>query len=367
MQGAPLTMGVEEEYFVVDAATHALRPRAEGILAVARQDAGERVEPELHLCQVECSTPVSTTLTQISEHLCRLRTTLMDAARETDSRIVAVGTHPFSDWLGQQITPKQRYTELDAEYQQLAWEQLVCGCHVHVGIDDPELAISVMNHVRPYLSTLRAVTTNSPFWQGIDTGYASYRLTIFDRWPTAGMPPLLKGRRQYDDIVESLVETGSIADASKLYWDVRPSLRYPTLEFRVADVCLTVDETVMLAGLVRALVRMALRDIEAGRRAPAPNYELLRAARWRAARYGTAGDLVDVCRRVALPAHDVVNDLLKMVHDDLVEHDEWEQVGPVLATVVERGPGSTRQRDAVGAGGLNDVVDFAVAETVGQV
>lgn len=362
-----LTIGVEEEYFLVDAQTLELRPRAEVVLEAARQEAGDRVEPELNLAQVESSTPVCTTLREVHEHLCGLRTTLMAAARENDSRIAAIGTHPFSQWMGQQITPKARYRELDTTYQQLAWEQLVCGCHVHVGIDDPELAIQVMNHVRPDLATLRALTTNSPFWQGVDTGYASYRMSIFDRWPTTGAPPMLQDRPAYDALVASLVSTGTIPDSSKLYWDVRPSLRYPTLEFRVADVCLTVDEAVMLAGLVRALVRRAVSDVNADRPPCVPSPELLRAARWRAARYGLDAELVDVRRKTARPAAEVVGELLASVREDLQEHDEWDVVAPSIDAVLDRGSGSSRQRAALETGGFRGAVELAVRETVAAV
>ena len=362
------TIGVEEEYFVLDAQTRALRPRGEDVLLAARPELGDRVEPEMNLAQVETSTPVSRSLEEIGSHLCRLRGTLMAAAGESGSHIVALGTHPFSEWFGQQITPKKRYEELDATYQQLAWEQLVCGCHVHVAVEDPEVAIQVMNHVRPWLPTLRALTTNSPFWQGLDTGYSSYRMSLFDRWPTAGTPPLLDDRAAYDDIIASLVSTDTIPDASKLYWDLRPSLRYPTLEFRVADVCLTVDEAVMLAGLARALVRTSVAAIDRGTPPPRPTQDLLRAARWRASRYGVDVTLVDVHRRLARPAPDVVADLLHHLEADLREHGEWAAVAPVVNTVLSRGPGSARQRAALAAGGdLASVVDAAVKETMAPI
>ena len=362
------TIGVEEEYFVLDAETRALRPRGDQVLHAARPELGLRVEAELNLAQIETSTPVSRTLGEIREHLFRLRSSLMAAATESDSRIVALGTHPFSEWFGQQITPQRRYEELDETYQQLAWEQLVCGCHVHVAVEDPELAIQVMNHVRPWLPILRALTTNSPFWQGVDTGYSSYRMSLFDRWPTAGTPPLLADRAAYDDIVASLVSTDTMEDASKLYWDVRPSLRYPTLEFRVADVCLTVDEAVMLTGLARSLVRTSVAAIERGARPLGVTQDLLRAARWRASRFGVDGTLIDVHARVAKPAADVVNDLLGHLEPDLRDHDEWQVVVPVTETVLTGGPGSARQRAALAAGGdLASVVEAAVRETVAAV
>ena len=359
------TIGVEEEYFLVDAETRELRPRAAAVLETAQRKLGERVETELNLAQVECSTPVCTTLEEVHEELCRLRVGLMRAAESNGSLIAAIGTHPFSDWLGQQITPKDRYRALDTAYKQLAWEQLVCGCHVHVGLDDPELAIQVLNRVRPWLATLRALTTNSPYWQGIDTGYASFRMTVFDRWPTAGVPPWLDDRGAYDTLVAALVATDTMEDASRMYWDVRPSLRYPTLEFRVADVCLTVDEAVMLTGLVRALVRVSVAAAEAGEPAPRPSRDLLSAARWRAARYGLGGTLVDVARAVPVPAATAVESLVDVVREDLTRHGEWDAVAPRLADVLEHGSGASRQRAILeGGGDFRYVVDFAVEQTV---
>jgi carboxylate-amine ligase len=362
------TVGVEEEYFLVDAETRELRPRAAAILEVAQRKFGERVEPELNLAQIECSTPVCTTLGEVREHLCRLRVGLMRAAQTNGSRIVAIGTHPFTHWVGQQITPKDRYRALDTTYKQLAWEQLVSGCHVHVGIDDPELAIQVLNRVRPWLGTLRALTTNSPYWEGIDTGYASFRMTVFDRWPTTGMPPWLDDRASYTALVAALVATDTIDEESRMYWDVRPSPRYPTLEFRVADVCLTVDEAVMLTGLIRALVRVSVAAIEAGEPTLRPLRDLLSAARWRAARYGIEGTLVDAARATVVPAATAVEQLLDVVRDDLRSHGEWDVVQPLLEDLLQRGSGASRQRAILSAGGdLRDVVDFAVEQTVSHV
>lgn len=364
MTQASFTIGVEEEYFVVDAESRALRPRAEVVLADARRSAGERVEPEMNLAQVESSTPVCTTLEDVHGHLCTLRTTLMRAAERNGSRIAALGTHPFSDWIGQQITPNERYEQLDADYAQLAWEQLVCGCHVHVAVEDQDLAIQVMNYLRPDLPTLRALTTNSPFWRGIDTGYASYRMTLFDRWPTTGTPPVLADRRAYEDLVDTLVATETVADASKLYWDVRPSLKYPTLEFRVGDVCLTVDEAAMLAGLARSMVRTAVAAVRDGVAAPVPSQELLRSARWRAARYGTQGSLIDTLAPASRPAAVVVGSLLERLRPDLQRHGEWGFVNDVIARILSTGTGSDRQRDVLAGGDFLNVVDMAVEQTV---
>lgn len=365
MKDEPFTIGVEEEFFIVDAGTRALRPRAEQVLDVARLGLGEHVSLELNLAQIETATPVCSSLPELRQELARLRRTLVDATKEGGSRLLPAGTHPFSDWLGQQITPKQRYEQIDNAYQQLAWEQLVCGCHVHVCVPDPELAVAIMNRLRPWLATLRALTTNSPFWQGVDTGYASYRMEVFDRWPTTGIPPPFPDRAAYDELVSALVATATIEDASKIYWDIRPSMTYATLEFRVADALPTVEEVIMLTGLARSLTRVAACEEEDGHPVSFPHAELLRAARWRAARYGVSETLVDVIERRAVPAADLVDQLLAHLRDDLSDNGEWQQVSETARAIARGGTGATRQRRTFAhRGDLRDVVDDLVATMV---
>lgn len=339
-----LTIGVEEEYLVVDAETFALRPRAEQIL-----DEGEALEdelqPELSLSQVEIGTPVSSTLDEVRAHLVRLRREVQAAAARTGSAIAATGTHPFSGWVGQPVTPKDRYLDLERDYQQLAREQLISGCHVHVAVPDREMAIAVVDRVRPWLAVLGAIAANSPFWQGVDTGYESYRSLVFSRWPTSGAPSTLGSWAGYERLVGELVRTGSVPDASFLYWDVRPSTRYPTVEFRVGDVCLDVDDAVLLAALARSLTRTCIVAARRGDPAPEPSAELLRAARWRAARNGLRRELVDVVGLTSRPAREVVDDLLLRLRPDLEDHGEWDLVCELLASVGGRGNGARQQRE----------------------
>ena len=358
----PFTIGVEEEFFLVDRESRALRPRAERVLAVAKERLGEQVSFELHLAQVETGTVICSTLQELRDDIFRLRRGLMEAAAQEDSCILPAGTHPFSDWIGQQTTPSPRYEELDEAYQQLVWEQLVCGCHVHVCVPDPDLAIAIMDHTRPWLSILRALTTNSPFWNGVDTGYASYRMELFDRWPTTGAPPALGTRKDYDELVELLVATEVVSDASKIYWDIRPSMRYSTVEYRVADVVPSIDEVVMLAGLSRALTRVGAAAVEAGVAVPDVSGEVLRAARWRAARYGLSERLVDVAGGRAVPAGQLVEDLLAHLRDDLEAYGEWEEISSITRRVASEGNGTTRQRRIFAErGNHRDVVDGLIA------
>ena len=246
---------------------------------------GDRVQPELYRSMVEMNTAVCSTLAEVREAVRQGRRSLVEAAGQQGLRIAAAGTHPFSHWRDQRVTDKPRYHNLAEDYQQVFREQVVFGCHVHVGIDDREAAIQTMNRARPWLPVLAALTVNSPYWLGGDTGYASYRTEIWNRWPTAGMPQSFASRAEYDRLVETLEATGSVREPTKLYWDVRPSAKQETLEFRVADVCMDVDEAVMVAGLTRALAFTCHQAALAGEPDPVPRPELLRAAKWRAARH----------------------------------------------------------------------------------
>jgi carboxylate-amine ligase len=341
-----------------------LVPRGGRVLPRARRAIGDEVTTELFLSQIEVGTPVCRSLSDMRAELVRLRREVIAAAARDGSRIAAAGTHPFSRWEDQTVTPKERYRGIAEDYQQVAREQIIFGCHVHVGIADREAAIRIMNRARPWLATLLAVSGNSPFWMGLDTGYASYRTELFQRFPTAGTPYVLDSRAEYDDLVAALVATGMIDDASKIYWDVRPSSHFETLEFRVADVCTAIDEAVMMAGLCRALARECnVRDAR-GDPIVHERPELIRAAKWYASRYGLDGELIDVgaCRAVA--AAEQVEALLTFVRPSLEEAGEWSEVAALVHETLERGTGAWRQRDTFArTGRLEDVVDLIVAET----
>ncbi len=358
------TVGIEEEYQIIDPVTRELRPRSDQLLPQAQPALGEDVQPELYQAQIETTSRVCGTLSEVRAELVRLRRALLAAAASGGNRIGAAGTHPFSRWEEQPITPKARYEGIAREYRQLADELIIFGCHVHVGLDDQEGAVQVLNRVRPWLASLLALTANSPFWQGQDTGYASYRTELWSRFPMAGPPHVFSSRAEYDRLVQALVATGSIEDASKIYWDVRLPERFATIEFRVTDVCLTVDEAVMVAGLVRALARtcyeQALRDDPF----PAVRPELLRAAHWRAARFGLDAELIDVTAERAVPAHTLIETLLTFVQPALEASSNWDEVAGIVRDTLVRGNGAARQREVYRrTGRIEDVVDFIIAET----
>ena len=362
--GEEFTIGVEEEYQIIDAETRELRSRQQRILLEAQAAVGERAQPEFYLSQIEIGTPICRTLAEVRAAIVRLRREVIVAAEQKGCCIAAAGTHPFSHWEDQEVTPKARYLGIAQDYQQLAREQLIFGCHVHVGISDREAAIEVMNRARPWLAVLLALSANSPFWLGADTGYSSFRTEIWRRWPMAGTPQVFASRAEYDAVIETLVATGSIEDATKIYWDARPSARYETVEFRVADVCLTADEAVLIAGLTRALARTCYE--QASRHEPIMHVrpELLRAAKWRAARYGLGADLIDTGEQRAAPAREMVEKFLTFLRPALEGYGEWDEVSALAHETFERGTGAARQRAAYErAAAFEDVVDLITAET----
>jgi glutamate---cysteine ligase / carboxylate-amine ligase len=360
----PFTIGVEEEFQIIHPETRQLRQRAGRVVHRAREAVGDEVTNELYLSQIEIGTPVCASLADARSELVRLRKAVVEAARLDGCRIGAAGTHPFSSWEDQALTPKDRYAALLDDFQQLTREQIIFGCHVHVGIVDKDEAIRVMNRVRPWLAPILALSANSPFWMGLDTGYASYRTELFGRFPMAGLPMDLASRAEYDEVVDALVSTGSIEDASRIYWDVRPSMHFDTLEFRVADVCQSVDEAVAIVGLCRGLA-ITCHDaphLDDPRHRVRP--ELLRATKWRAARFGLDGDLIDPWGKKVVPAGRMVEALLAFVRPTLESLGEWDEVSTLVRQIVARGNGAARQRRAFEkAGRFEDVVDLILEET----
>jgi glutamate---cysteine ligase / carboxylate-amine ligase len=355
--------GIEEEHQILDPGSGELRSEIERLLPMVQARLGDRAQPELYQAQIETATDVCESLADARAELIRLRSALLEAAGRLGVAIATAGTHPFSDWRSQRITRKARYQRLLADYQQVAREQVLFGCHVHVGIPDPESAVQTMNRVRAWLPTILALTANSPFWLGADTGYASYRAEVWLRWPSAGMPPTLSGRAEYDALVSGLVGSGSIRDATKVYWDVRPSTRYPTLEFRITDACTSVDEALMVAGLSRALARACCEAAWRDDPPALPPVTLLRAAKWQAARFGLEGQLVDPTTGEVVPVPAMARRLLAFLRPVLEDEGDWEEVGELLERVLTDGNGAIRQRRALARSGGFPAVIEAIATT----
>jgi len=336
------TLGVEEEFLVVDTGTRQLVPRGPELIAAA-SDLGERVCAEMNRCQVEVDTPVVTTLERLRAELVATRRRLLEGGADLGLAPAALATHPFSSWDEQVIdTDEERYEVMRDRFRLLAREQVICGLHVHVGVSDPHDRVAVLQAAGAWLPTLLALSGNSPYWEGRDSGYASYRTVIWSRWPTAGMPPSISSPEELQRIVDDLVQVGAIEDETHLYWWVRPSLRHPTVEFRVCDSVLYVDDVVAIAGLARALSWTALHAPES--LSPVPGRQVLRAAVWQAARYGLRRDLIDPGAFEQRPAADVVRALVASARPGLEHFGDHEVVSELVEQVLARGTGASAQR-----------------------
>lgn len=363
-QSTDFTVGVEEEYQIIDPDTRELKQHARSIVSSAQDAVGEDAQAELYQSQIEIGTPVCHSLSEARAEIVRLRREVLRAAEREGGLVAASGTHPFSHWDEQELTPKSRYRRLTEDHQQLAREQIIFGCHIHIGLPSREVAIQTMNRARLWLSPLLAMTANSPFWLGDDSGFASFGREMWRRWPMAGIPPAFASENEYDEHIERLLAIKAIKDATKIYWDLRPSMRYDTLEFRVTDVCMTVDETVMVAGLARALARTCHQQWERDEPAGAAPPDVLTYANWCASRYGLDEELVDIELKDTVPARVMVERLLSFVREALEADDAWDEVSELTHKVLTDGTGATRQRATfAGSNRIEDVVDAIVEET----
>lgn len=352
------TIGVEEEFHIVDLATGELRAGARELLASRAE-----VEPELQRTMIETATEVHQTLDNLRADLLARRAQLVNAAEGLGLGVAAAGTVPGSGATTARVFPKARYQWIHEEYQQLVAEQQVCACQVQVGVPDRDLAVRVARRVRGWLPTLLAMSASSPTFRGADTGYASYRTVAISRWPTVGPPPDVRSAAEYDDLIASLVGSGVIKDAGMIYYDARPSARYPTIEIRIADGCPNLDDVILIAALSRALVATAAADDDA----PEAPVELVRAATWRAARSGLEEDLVDPFAARPVPAGELVDALLEHVRPELTERGEWPVVRELTDRLLARGTFAERQRELLTAGANDaDLVADAVAVTAGR-
>lgn len=336
------TLGVEEEFLVVDRETRELVPRGTELIAEV-QDLGEHVSAELNRCQVEVDTPVCRDLETLRREVVAKRDRLRVAGDRLGLAAAAVATHPFSGWRDQAVdTDEERYEVMEDRFRLLAREHVICGCHVHVGISDPHDRVAVLAAAGAWLPTLLAMSTNSPYWQAEDTGYASYRTVIWSRWPTSGMPPSISSPEELQSIIDDLVTIGAIEDETHLYWWVRPSLRHPTVEFRVCDTFLFVDDVVAVTGLIRALCWTALNAPET--LPDVPRRQVLRSAVWHAARYGMRRDLMDPAAMAQRPAGDVVRSLVDLARPGLEHFGDDEVVTELVDQLIARGTGASLQR-----------------------
>lgn len=343
-------MGVEEELLLVDAGTGAPVSVAGAVLRQHASDRGQRddarpggsLDVELKQEQVETDTHPHTDLVAVAEELRAWRRHADDSARASGARVVALATSPVP--VTPRTTSNERYLRMAAHFGLTQHEQLASGCHVHVSIDSPEEGVAVLDRIRCWLPVLTALSANSPFWQGADSGYESFRSQAWGRWPMAGPIDVQESVEKYRALIDQMLASGVVLDEGMVYFDARLAREYPTIELRVADVCLHVEDAVLIAGLARALVDTAAADWRAGQAPVGTPTSLLRLARWRAGRSGLTDVLLDPLDNRPRPAHEVVAALLEHVRPSLVSAGDDEQVRMLLVQLGRRGTGSQRQR-----------------------
>ncbi|HBG97674.1 MAG: carboxylate-amine ligase [Rhodobacteraceae bacterium] len=346
MAEAPsFTIGIEEEYLLVHQDTYELATAPEGLIEACDEGLDGQVSPEFLQCQVEVGTKVCQTVTEAREDLGRLRARVAGHAADFGLRPIAVSCHPTADWHSQVFTNKERYRALERDLAGVAHRMLICGMHVHVGIEDEALRIDLMNQFMYFLPHLLALSASSPFWKGQDTGLASYRLTVFDNLPRTGLPPRFVSWAEYERSVQMIVDTGAIEDATKIWWDVRPSARFPTLEARICDVCPRIDDTVALAALVQCTLRMLWRLSRVNQRWRIYDAFLVGENRWRAQRYGTQEGLIDFARGCVVPFAELLEELLALIAEDAAALGCTAEVAHARE-ILARGTSATQQRAA---------------------
>jgi carboxylate-amine ligase len=368
MSAHGVTLGVEEEYLLLDDATALPSPRAAMVKAAADLEPVLRrgeVDSELLQAQVEIATPVCTGLDEVTAHLARLRQAVAAAGGTAGCRVAATGGAPLSARHAVPVTQKQRYREMREDAARLVDEQLINGMHIHVAVPDRSAGAAALGRLRPWLPVLVALGANSPFWDGRDTGFASWRTVVFGRWPVSGSPPFTANGADYEKRVGALLATGVIPDRHQVYWHARLSERYPTLEVRAPDVQLDVESAVTIAGIARGLVATALREARRGVRPLDPPGSILYAAGWHAARYGLTGQLVDPRHGTPAKAADVVGALLDRIGPALNALGDGERVAAGVRRLLHDGTGATRQRRAAAAAGRRGLLDL-IAPSPGQ-
>jgi carboxylate-amine ligase len=358
------TLGIEEEYQTVDPETRDLRSHiATEMLATGNLRLEERVKAEMHQSVIEVGTRVCRDIREAQEDLFDLRRNMVRLAEENGLILVAGATHPFADWRMQEIYPDPRYAQVVEDLQLVARANLIFGLHVHVGIEDKEVAIRVMNSLRYFLPHILALSTNSPFWQGMETGYKSYRAKVFENFPRTNLPDSFASYSEFESYVDLLIKTNCIDNAKKIWWDIRPHPFFDTIEVRICDIPLRAAETVAIAALIQAtackLWHLHSRNVDYR----AYSRALLMENKFRAVRYGLDGKMIDFGKQEEVPARDLIIEYLDFVDDVLEELNSREQIG-YIRTMLEQGSGADRQlRVFRETGDMLAVVDYMALET----
>jgi carboxylate-amine ligase len=363
------SVGIEEEYLLVDRDTLDLVAAPQALMDQCRAELADQVSPEFLQCQVEIGTRKSATIAEAGSDLKRLRGVIARVANAHGLMPLAVSCHPFSDWRTQRHTDKERYNTLERDLGGVVRRMLICGMHVHVGLDDDELRIDLMNQFAYFLPHLLALSTSSPFWRGEDTGLNSWRLTVFDDLPRTGMPPRFSSWGEYRRSVQVIIDAGMIEDGTKIWWDVRPSWRYPTLEARICDVSPRLADALSIAALIQSTMRMLWRLKRANQRWRIYDRFLVGENRWRAQRYGVSEGLIDFALGRVVPYGALLEELIELVHADAEALGCLDEVKHARA-IVAGGTSADRQRavyaQALAAGAAKDEALKEVVRSLGR-
>ena len=358
------TLGIEEEYQTVDPETRDLRSHIHAeIIEKGKLLLQERVKAEMHQSVVEVGTSVCANISDAKEELKKLRRDMIRLARENGLRLASAATHPFADWRVQEVTPDERYKNIVQDMQLVARANLIFGLHVHVGVEDRETAIHLMNHARYFVPHLLALSSNSPFWLGMDTGLKSYRCKVFDKFPRTNMPDYFPSWGEYENYIKLLIKTNCIDNAKKIWWDIRPHPFFNTLEFRVCDIPMRLEETIALAALIQATIAKLYKLYSANQGFRLYRRSLLMENKWRAARYGIDGKLIDFGKQKEVSERELIEEYLEFVDDVLDELGSRKDV-EYVRQIMKMGTGADRQLQIFReTNDMKAVVDYIIEET----
>ncbi|MEO8446375.1 MAG: carboxylate-amine ligase [bacterium] len=358
------TIGIEEEFQIINPVTRELQSHVQSIFDEGKILLKENLKPEMHASVVEIGTGICKNIQEARKEVTDLRTTLAKLADQNGLRIAAAGTHPFSHWKDQKITDHPRYIEIVNEMQETARANLIFGMHVHVGIANREIGIHIMNAARYFLPHIFALSTNSPFWLGRNTGFKSYRVKVFDKFPRTGIPDFFSSLAEYDTFINLLIKTNCIDNAKKIWWDIRAHPFFNTLEFRICDVQLRVDETIAIAALIQAVVVKLHKLIQQNLGFNLYRRDLMMENKWRAARYGIQGKLIDFGKQEEVPFIELAKELLMFIDDVVDELGSREEINYIFR-MMEQGTGADRQLKVFyeNKEDFNKLVDYIVEET----
>ena len=358
------TLGIEEEFQTIDPVTRELRSHMSKIVEGGQITLHERVKEEMHQAVVEVGTNICHNIQEARAEVTELRKHIIELADQQNLRVAAAGTHPFSDWQDQLITPNERYDALIDEMRDVARGNLIFGLHVHVGIESREEGIQILNAVRYFLPHIYALSTNSPFWCGRNTGFKSYRSKVFDKFPRTGIPDFFASANEYDEYIKLLVKTNCIDNGKKIWWDIRLHPYFDTIEFRICDIPMRIDETICIAALIQALVAKMHKLLKQNLSFRPYRKVLINENKWRAARYGIQGKLIDFGKQEEVPYRDLCGELLDFVDDVLDELGSRKEV-EYIKEILDHGTGADRQLAVFEQTGvdLKAVVDYIVEET----